>query len=89
MGLIEGGYRSQKRSDQKSKSDLDHGSVMTRLSLLALLVTFLLFTTLALSFYADSVNDEALIDWWRTAVWIVCFVGSQISGCLILIHFWG
>ncbi len=78
MSLIQGSYPSYKSGKQQTKSDTQYSSVMSRLSLPTLFVSFLLFTALALCFYANSVNDETLIDWGYTVLWIGFFVGAQV-----------
>jgi len=86
VGLIQSGYSGYPSSYQKTDGDEESVAVMRRLSLPVLFVSCCLLLALALRFYANSINNERLIDWWRTALWIVRFVGSQVSGYLVLVR---
>jgi hypothetical protein len=89
MGLVQSSDAGYPSSYQKADREAKNISVMRGLPLPFLYVSCLLLLALALRLYANCIDDKGVIDWWRIAVWIVCFVGSQVSGYLILVHFWG
>jgi len=88
MSLIQSGNSSKHRGDEQTLSNSEHATIMRRLTLSVVVVSFLLLTTLALRFYTDSINDEAFIN-WNTLWWMIFFVGGQVSGYLILVYLWG
>jgi hypothetical protein len=69
--LIEAGYNSQKSSGEKAYSKAEHVTVMSLLPLPVLFVCFLLFATLSIRFYSQSVDNEGLTNWRNTSLWIV------------------
>jgi hypothetical protein len=89
ISLIQSGYPGQHSGHQKTLGDSQHLPVMVRLPLPVLVLLFVLGLLTTLRFYADSVNDQALIDWRRTLLWGAFFLVTQGTGFLILVRLWG